>query len=390
MRLSRRKFAIGSAAAAAGILPDWAAGQTLPAAHYRGPNVVIVRFGGGVRRHETIEIATTYAPFLAHRLVPRDVLLPAMTIAQLTGVETSHAEGTLNILTGRYRGYEDVSPLPVLHRLRPTVPTLFQTLRLAFGVAPHEALMINGESRQEEEFLMRSGHSHTGFEHEGEIISLYRFKLHKLGRILSERTEKPEALAAAEKQLASLLRRDALGRKTPVPQAPAIVAMWDRWRERFGDSGLVNARGDRLLTQLALTAFAELKPRLMMICYQDPDYVHWGNATHYTRAIAIIDDGLRQIVDMLDHDPFYRGNTILCVVPDCGRDANPLMNVPFQHHFGSRAAHQIWALFTGPGIGRDRRDSAPVDQSGIAPTLAQLMGLHMPAAEGGLLSTVFA
>ena len=26
-----------------------------------------------------------------------------------------------------------------------------------------------------------------------------------------------------------------------------------------------------------------------MVNYQDPDYVHWGNPSHYTRAIAVID-----------------------------------------------------------------------------------------------------
>ena len=38
----------------------------------------------------------------------------------------------------------------------------------------------------------------------------------------------------------------------------------------------------------AVTAMTELSPKLMMVCYQDPDYVHWGNASHYTRAIAVI------------------------------------------------------------------------------------------------------
>ena len=38
---------------------------------------------------------------------------------------------------------------------------------------------------------------------------------------------------------------------------------------------------------------------------------------------------------------------VFVIVPDCGRDANPLMGVPFQHHFNTKSAHEIWALVFG-------------------------------------------
>ena len=52
----------------------------------------------------------------------------------------------------------------------------------------------------------------------------------------------------------------------------------------------------------------------------------------------------------MEADPEYRDNTIFAVVPDCGRDSNPYVAVPCQHHFNSRSAHEIFALFFGPGI----------------------------------------
>jgi len=39
-----------------------------PKPPYRGPNVIIVQFGGGVRRRETIDAQNTYSPFLCHDL----------------------------------------------------------------------------------------------------------------------------------------------------------------------------------------------------------------------------------------------------------------------------------------------------------------------------------
>ena len=69
-RMDRRQFALGSLGLAANLAASLAAcpakAQT---AAYTGPNVVLVRFGGGVRRAETIDEAATYAPFLP-RLCP--------------------------------------------------------------------------------------------------------------------------------------------------------------------------------------------------------------------------------------------------------------------------------------------------------------------------------
>ncbi len=124
----------------------------------------------------------------------------------------------------------------------------------------------------------------------------------------------------------------------------------------------------------------------MMVNYQDTDYVHWGNASHYTRAISIIDEGLKELVDFADRDPFYADNTVFVIAPDCGRDANGLMSVPFQHHFNTRSAHEIWALAFGPGIARGRVMDRRVEQVAIAPTIAAIMGIRAARAEGDVLS----
>ncbi|NJM83952.1 MAG: hypothetical protein HC844_17225 [Tabrizicola sp.] len=76
------------------------------------------------------------------------------------------------------------------------------------------------------------------------------------------------------------------------------------------------------------------------------------------------------------------------ITPDCGRDANPLAEVPFQHHFNSASAHEVWAVIFGPGIGKGVIDR-PVDQSAIAPTIAAAMGFAAPRAEGSAIGEMF-
>ncbi len=382
--VTRRAFNAGlGAGLAASALPGPAMAQS-----YRGPNVVLIRFGGGVRRYETIDETGTYAPYTRKVLAKRGVLIPDMRIDRLEGGNTSHAEGTLNLLTGRYRAYRDAGSKFLQDRLEPTEPTLFEYLRRAYDVPSHEALLINGEDRPQEEFFTYGIHGHYGIDFRSEMLSLHRFKLYKFARILEEGGLAENERLAAEKSLADLQAAD---ERSFVPEQSApIRKFWADWRAHYGDDGFRNPRGDRLLTELALWAIRDLKPRLMMINYQDPDYVHWGNASHYTRAIAVIDDGIRQVVEALDRDDHYRNNTVIVITPDCGRDANPLMSVPFQHHFNSGEAHDVWALVLGAGVTRGRIYDRAVDQTAIAATLAEVMGVRAERAEGDVLSGLFA
>lgn len=394
MSIGRRKFVAGLATGAAvgwaGLAaPGWAARAGPKRPPYRGPNVIIVRFGGGVRRRETIDPNHTYSPFLRHRLTQRGVLFRDMRIAGGKDIVTSHGENTLYTLTGKYEKYQDKSGRFLGNAFEASVPTLFEYLRKAYDVPKHQTLLINGENRPDEEFFTFGNHRLFGVRYRSEVLSLYRFKTYLLRQKIraGQGSDKAlEKMAGDLKKLESFdyRRIDSRG------QARAIESFWDRWRRFYGDTGLKNPRGDRLLTEIAVRAIRELRPKLMMINYQDPDYVHWGNASHYTRAIAVIDQGIQRLVETVASDPGYRGNTVFVILPDCGRDSNPLMKVPFQHHFNSRSAHEIWALIAGPGIARGAIVDKPVDQTSIAATVGRIMACATPYAEGPILEDAFA
>src|SRR5881394_3510388 len=59
------------------------ASSVIERAPYRGPNVIIVRFGGGARRRETIDPQSTYSPFLCRELAKRGTFFKNMEIAQI-------------------------------------------------------------------------------------------------------------------------------------------------------------------------------------------------------------------------------------------------------------------------------------------------------------------
>jgi len=377
-------LAVGGPLAAADSLPEEPA--TPP---FRGPNVILIRFGGGARRRETIDPQFTYSPFLCRELIRRGTLFRNMEIAQVEGLNTSHGEGTLNIVTGKYDKYKDAEGKFLGARFEPKVPTVFEYLRKSFAVPTHQTLIVNGEDRPDEEFYTFSNHFAFGINYRSNMLSLYRFKAWLMRRQIAEGKLTDQQIEQRKKELAKWEKVD---RRTKGEdrQTPELESFWRRWREYYGDSGLVNPRGDRLLTELTVRAIKELRPRLIMVNYQDCDYVHWGNLSHYTRAVSVMDDGLRQIVETVGADPEYRDNTVFVVVPDCGRDSNPLADVPCQHHFNTRSAHEIFALFFGPGVPRAALVDKKVDQCQIAATVGRLMGFKSEFAEQRVLEDAIA
>lgn len=401
LRLNRREF-IRNAALGGAVLngislsAQMADKPGIMRAPYTGPNVIIIRFGGGVRRRETIEKATTYSPFLCHELTRRGVLFKNMEVDYFyrgekgkEEIETSHGQGTLYIVTGKYERFKDVGGKFLGARFEASVPTVFEYLRKSYDVPEHQTLIVNGEDRTDEEFYSFSNHHLFGAHFRSNVLSLYRFKTFLLRRQLQAGKWEGKEL---EKKRAELTKLESLDYRTRGEnrQSSEIEAFWERWHEFYGETGLVNPRGDRLLTELSIRALKELRPKLMMVNYNDPDYVHWGYLPHYTRGISVIDEGLRQIVATVEADPEYRDNTVFVVVPDCGRDSNPFAAVPCQHHFGSRSSHEIWALVMGPGVDKGKVVDKRVDQISIAATIGQIMRAPAEFAEGPVLSESFA
>ena len=384
--MPRRRFLQGLAAGGiAGAAPFPLFGSEAPPRRsYDGPNVIIVRFGGGVRRRETIDPRHTYAPYFCKELTKEGTLYKNMEISSMKGVETSHGQGTIYVLTGSYDKFKNVSTNFLGERFESVVPTVFEYLRKEFEVPEYQTLIINGEDRTDEEFYSFSNHHLFGANYRSNTLSLYRFKVFLLRRQIESGKFSGDKLKEKKEELKKL---ESIDQRTGGKdrQSAEIEKYWEGWRAKFGDSGFVNSRGDRLLTDLALRAMRELKPKLMMINYNDPDYVHWGNMAHYTRGVAIIDEGIRRLVDATKLEESYRDNTVFVVVPDCGRDTSPFGAVPCQHHFGSKSSREIFAFLMGPGIAKGKVIDKTVDQTMIASTIGGVMGFKAIESESQVL-----
>ncbi len=363
-----------------------------PPMPYKGPRVILVRFGGGVRRLETIlEPEKTYCPFIYHELAKKKgVLFSNVSIDSTPSVDTSHGQGTLYLLTGKYDHYEDITHKPFADRFEAKIPTIFEYFRKAYDIPQHQALIINGEDRINEEFYTFSNHHQYGVRYRSTVLSLYRFKTYLLRKQLKEDSLGDDERAPMTAKLHEMESKDYRVADTQVA-SPELDRFWSNWKDYYGKTGFVNPRGDRVLTTLALRAIRELRPKLLMINYQDPDYVHWGNPTSYTRAVSIIDEGVREIYEAVQADEEYRNNTVFLIVPDCGRDNNRFVSVPFQHHFNSKSAHEIFVVAAGPGIAHPGVNiDKPRQQISVATTVGRIMGFPTKHVDAGVLEEMLA
>src|SRR5438445_261605 len=89
---------------------------------------------------------------LPMRSLPTRPKMEIDSFTPMVGVDTSHGQGTLYIITGKYEKYQDVTHKFLSERFASKVPTLFEYLRKSYEIAEHETLIVNGEDRSNEEF----------------------------------------------------------------------------------------------------------------------------------------------------------------------------------------------------------------------------------------------
>jgi hypothetical protein len=122
------------------------------------------------------------------------------------------------------------------------------------------------------------------------------------------------------------------------------------------------------------------KPRVLFVGLgETDDWAHAGSYAEYLNAAHLADDYLRQIWELVQSMPEYRGKTTLIVLPDHGRGKG----VKWTDH-GQKVPEsmQTWMAFLGPDtppLG-ERKQAQPVTESQIAATLAALLGEDYRAA----------
>ena len=138
---------------------------------------------------------------------------------------------------------------------------------------------------------------------------------------------------------------------------------------------------DTFIHAAALQHLKTNKPRLMYVCYGEPDeWAHEARYDHYLQSIHHFDRFVSELWNAAQSDAEMRGHTSLLLITDHGRGTN---NVSWKNHGQNiQGSGFIWAAALGPdtpALG-ERTNIAAVTQNQIAATAAALLGEDYRAA----------
>jgi hypothetical protein len=137
---------------------------------------------------------------------------------------------------------------------------------------------------------------------------------------------------------------------------------------------------DPLPFHTAVAYLKAKKPRVLFVGLLETDaWGHRGSYPEYLNAAHRDDSYLRQLWELVQSMPKYRGKTTLIVLPDHGRGMGDLWT---SHGEKIPESKQTWMAFLGPdttALG-ERKQAGPVTESQIAATLAALLGEDYHAA----------
>jgi hypothetical protein len=137
---------------------------------------------------------------------------------------------------------------------------------------------------------------------------------------------------------------------------------------------------DPIPFQTAIEYLKVKKPRVLFLGLgETDDWAHAGSYAEYLNAAHLADDYLRQIWELVQSMPEYRGSTTLIVLPDHGRGNGAKWT---DHGEKVPESMQTWMAFLGPDTPPmgERKKSQPVTESQIAATLAAMLGEDYGAA----------
>jgi hypothetical protein len=131
---------------------------------------------------------------------------------------------------------------------------------------------------------------------------------------------------------------------------------------------------DPLPFHTAVAYMKAKKPRVLFVGLLETDaWAHRGAYPEYLNAAHRGDSYLRQLWELVQSMPEYRGKTTLIVLPDHGRGEGAKWT---SHGQAIPESKQTWMAFLGPdtvALG-ERKQAGPVTESQIAATVAALLG----------------
>ncbi len=329
---------------------------------------VVVTFGGGARDEETFAPqGQKNIPHMMNELIPQATFFTQVVNQGILG----HYVATASLATGVYETFDNFADVA------PENPTVFEYFRKALLRPAHDAWVVapsNGFNR-----IGQSGGTKFALGYGAQVILPKRL----LTAALNER----KAGAAAPDVLLQdnfenpLFTPPRVSNDVPLEQLESILHI--SVDDFIHHAGTLSS-ADELSVYVMRQLMRQVAPSLLWVTLHDMDVAHTGAFSLYLEGIRRTDRLCSEILDAINHDPEYAGQTTMFILPDFGRDSDfSGAGNGFQHHrTGDALSRTTWMLVLGPHVRQNVTVYRPLDSLDLVPTLGGLMGFDTPGAQG--------
>lgn len=169
------------------------------------------------------------------------------------------------------------------------------------------------------------------------------------------------------------------------------------WQGKFrpmrdcGVAGLgTGYRTDKVTFNNATAILNANHPELVLINFKQPDVAgHAKDSTGYIKGIVDTDEYIYQLWQQLQSDEFYKDKTTMIVTNDHGRHTAGHLDGFISHGDDCDGCRHIEMFAMGPDFKKNFVSETRYEQIDIASTVAELMNLEMPNANGKIISDIF-
>ena len=435
--MDRRKFIKATAAASAAaigmpyILPS---GRLFAQTTSRKANhVVLVLYAGGVRQQESV--LQRYLDGSQNESIPGNILynmlkgdppddkivygrdgvrpgeLPIPAVLNTTLQE----QGTLfpemkSSMVSHYGGLNVILQGNTLVtqglRMKPLHPTVFEYLRRHAGIPASKAWFMGYGIGNSIPLLNYSVHEDYGIEYGANFFApTITFGPLGFKHLSNAKVYHPEYELGPMYKMKAFLDNSfqkvsegvsGIG-NTPEEKLAIKNFMEDMYTKTLNGSVTmpdVEDSGDLVTLGYTCEILKAFQPNLTVVNFNGIDACH-GNFSSYLRALHRLDHGVGFLWDFIQNQvPQMADDTIMIVLPECGRnlDPNPIRdeNNWFGYDHNDENARRIFGLMVGPTVPENLVVGSPTNPVGfsadIAPTIADIFGIKQTVMNQGLLA----
>ncbi len=337
--------------------------------------LVLVQFGGGTRYSESMgDPQHRYIPPLWNELVPQGTLYANVRVEH----RVVHPNSTASMLTGHWE-WDDLDwSKPVVH------PTLFEIYRRTTGVTDLKTWAFAYASILANAFFSSAeGYGPAFAPNVVEPPTIPRSTAEEMDQLMhiaaaTGRDAPGREAARACAELARSTSRISLDGIRSAEARAFVAQQFDVWKQGTGSTS-----HDAFLAECAIACLKAFTPHLIAVCLGEIDCAHYGSWSRYVEAIARTDALTSKLWLTLQTLDAYRGQTLMLVLPDHGRELEESGGLGFVHHSdfytnlgADEGCRHVWMLALGPGVAQGRTIAEPTPLTAVAPIALGFLGLR--------------